>query len=173
MFNILRSYTRENLLYPVLDQLSSSALVSYRRMFINRHMKCIHKSRHELMGWLNTNRVTVEVLLKAAADVEYGRLKAHREPMDPFFFVVLFLFLSSFACFYKNVSSTMVKTTKWDINVWQLWFLFCDIASASSFCKNVIAIDIGIFVTNAANVTNTKYNISHFYYISLINIVNS
>ena len=26
----------------------------YRRMFINRHMKCIHKGRHELMGWPNT-----------------------------------------------------------------------------------------------------------------------
>ena len=55
VFTILRSYTQENLLYPVLDQLSSSALVPYRRMFINRHMKCIHKSRHELMGWFNTS----------------------------------------------------------------------------------------------------------------------
>ena len=67
----------------------------------------------------------------------------------------------------------MVKTTKWNINAWQLWFLFCDIALASRFCKNGVAIDIGIFVTNAADVTNTIYNISHFYYLSLINIVNS
>ena len=50
VFTILRSYTHENLFYPVLDQLSSSELVPHRRMFINRHMKCIHKSRHELMG---------------------------------------------------------------------------------------------------------------------------
>lgn len=103
----------------------------------------------------------------------YGRVKAHREAVDPFFFALLFLFLSSFACFYKNGSSTMVKTTKWNINAWQLWFLFCDIALASRFCKNGVAIDIGIFVTNAADVTNTIYNISHFYYVSLINIVNS
>ena len=55
----------------------SSALVPYRRMFINRHMKCIHKSRHELMGWPNTLRFRAIVVSRTAAKVHVRKFSKY------------------------------------------------------------------------------------------------
>ena len=41
-------------------------------MFINRHVKCIHKSRHELMGWPNNNNSAKEISLNRLKSVLTG-----------------------------------------------------------------------------------------------------
>ena len=51
----------------------SSALVPYCRMFINRHMKCIHKSRPEFMGRPNT------IFFLIGERIERIRLRWRRE----------------------------------------------------------------------------------------------